>query len=368
MHDCLILGGGVIGLSLAWQLARDGSRVQVIDRAEFGQEASWAGAGILPPASAAAALHPYDQLRALSYDLHADWAARLLAETGIDNGFRRCGGIYLARTAGEAAALSAWAQTTAEEQIEVARLSPAMLAEIEPGLASQPGAYRTAFHLPGENQLRNPRHVKALYAACQQAGVEFTRGVEATGFQLSGSRVEAIETTAGPLAARSYCVTAGSWTQRLLGRLGIATGILPIRGQIVLFRAARPPITHVINEGSRYLVPRDDGYLLAGATEEEAGFDKRTTEEAIRDLVEFARSLVPLLGDVPIERTWAGLRPATLDGMPYLGPLPGLDNAFVAAGHFRSGIWLSPGTALVMSQLIRGQQPAIDLGPFRVGR
>jgi glycine oxidase len=137
---------------------------------------------------------------------------------------------------------------------------------------------------------------------------------------------------------------------------------------MVLFRCEQPPIRRVINEGSRYLIPRLDGYLLAGSTEEEVGFDKRTTDEAIADITAFARAIVPALATATIENTWAGFRPASFDSLPYLGRLPGLANAFVAAGHFRNGLFLSPATALVMSQLLRDEQPRIDLTPFRVGR
>jgi glycine oxidase len=137
---------------------------------------------------------------------------------------------------------------------------------------------------------------------------------------------------------------------------------------MLLYRCPLPPIRRIVNEGSRYIVPRDDGRVLVGSTEEEVGFDQHTTAEGLADLAGFARSLVPALADAPIERSWAGLRPAPLDGLPYLGPLPGLANAFVAAGHFRSGLFLSPATAVVMSQLLRGEAPSVDLAPFRVGR
>jgi glycine oxidase len=154
----------------------------------------------------------------------------------------------------------------------------------------------------------------------------------------------------------------------LLRQLGVTTGILPVRGQMVLFRGPTRPFQRVLNEGSRYLVPRDEGYVLAGSTEEEVGFDKRTTPEATHQLKEFACELVPLLRRFQVEQTWAGLRPGTLDGFPYLGKIPGLDNTYAAAGHFRSGLQLSTGTAVVLGQLIRGERPAVDLTPFRVGR
>jgi glycine oxidase len=397
MDDVLIIGGGVIGLSLAWDLATHGCSVRVIDQGEVGREASWAGAGVLPPGVMRADQHPHEQLRGLSYQLHAEWAERLKRVTGIDTGYRRCGGIYLARAPGEAAALAGWAAALREEGIEAVRLSARSLAEVEPGiqvpgerigitpsvLSTQYSVLSTgaegrshplisqAYLVPGEAQLRNPRHLKALVAACEQTGVKIIPHVAPSEFRIRENELTEVCTSTGSMRARQYCFTAGAWTGQLLARLGINTGILPIRGQIVLFRcksASGGPITHIINEGSRYLVPRDDGRTLAGSTEEEVGFDKRTTDEAISELTEFARGLVPALREADVERTWAGLRPGSYDGLPYLGRLPGLKNAYVAAGHFRTGLFLSPATAVVMSQLLRGEKPGIDLAPFRVGR
>jgi glycine oxidase len=193
-------------------------------------------------------------------------------------------------------------------------------------------------------------------------------GVTITEIGRSGQQIDSIVTTAGVLRAVRYCLCAGAWTYELLRRLGVATGILPVRGQMILFRGPAPPFRRVLNEGSRYLVPRDDGYVLAGSTEEEVGFDKRTTPEAIAELSQLAYELVPELRNFAVERTWAGLRPGTFDGFPYLGVVPGVENAVVAAGHFRSGLHLSTGTAVVLGQLIRGETPVIDLSPFRVGR
>ena len=372
MSDVLIIGGGVIGLSLSWDLARHGQSVRVIDRGEPGKEASWAGAGILPPASWKAALHPYDQLRALSSELHPEWAAALAQQTGIDTGYRRSGGIYLARTPGEAASLIAWAGAAAEEGVKIQRLNDRELEE-----SGVRGQVLAAYLLPQEAQLRNPRHLQALHIACQRIGVEVTAGAEALDFEIRDNRLAAVITSAGPITARQYCFTSGAWTGNLCARLGIPLGILPIRGQMVLFNTSDPAasrglaarvLTRIVTEGSRYLVPRDDGRTLVGSTEEEVGFDKSTTEEAIADLTSFARGLVPALENAAVEKTWAGLRPASFDGLPYLGSLPGLSNCFVASGHFRSGLFLSPATAVVMSELLRDEEPRIDLSPFRVLR
>lgn len=370
MVDVLIIGGGVIGLSLAWELARRGSRVQVVERGEPGREASWAGAGILPSASRASS-HPYQRLCALACDLHPQWGVQLRELTGIDTGYRRCGGWYLGRTYGERAALDAWANLAREEGMPIQPVPIEEMNVREPGLYLGHGngwKIQNVYLDPDEAQLRNPRHLQALVAACRLAGVDIVRQTEAQELVVKNGRIVELNSTRGAMRAGRYCFTAGAWTGKLLAALGTAVNVLPIRGQMVLFRCDQPPIRRIVNEGSRYLVPRDDGRLLAGSTEEEVGFDKRTTEEGIAELTAFARQLVPVLADAEIERTWAGLRPASLDGLPYMGRLPGLDNALVAAGHFRSGLYLSPAVAVVMSQLLRDEQPQIDLTPLGVLR
>jgi glycine oxidase len=150
--------------------------------------------------------------------------------------------------------------------------------------------------------------------------------------------------------------------------LGLNLQIQPVRGQIVLLRRRSPPIDCVVNEQLRYIVPRDDGRVLVGATVEHAGFDCRTTATGVAGLLQFGMSLVPALSEAVVEKTWAGLRPGTPDGAPYLDRIEGLANGFVAAGHYRSGLVLSPGTAVVMSQLMRGETPEIALKPFRADR
>lgn len=367
--DCLIVGGGAIGLSLAYELLEHGATVEVIDRGPIGREASWAGAGILPPANLATAIDPLDRLRALSHQLHREWAARLREETGIDTGYRECGGLYLARSIGEAAALHAFAEMLREIKIEIERLSLDEVIELEPALSDIAAIQlKAAYSLPGESQLCNPDHLRALKLACERRGAKIRSDGEATGFDFSNGSMTAVRTDVGVLHADQYCITSGAWTQRLLMGLGITTGIMPIRGQMVMFKCEKPPFRRVVNEGPRYLVPRDDGRVLVGSTEEEVGFDKRTTDEGVSELVSLARQLVPVLCDAPIENSWAGLRPGSFDGFPYIGRMPGLDNAYVAAGHYRSGLHMSPGTAVVLRQLMFGDEPEIDLTPFRVGR
>lgn len=372
MSECLIIGGGVVGLSLAYELAsttRDW-KVRVVDRQDVGREASWAGAGILPPANPRTAVHPLDQLRGLACELHQDWARRLRDETGIDTGYRRCGGLYLATTPGEAASLHGLAALLDEEQVACERLTGEQLARTEPALTElvRSGRVFAALRLPDEAQLRNPRHLRALRDACVRRGIEILTDVAVERFEVSRRRVTAAHTTRGALIADRYCVTAGAWSATVLASIGVSVGVVPIRGQMILYRGHRPLLTHVVNEGPRYLVPRDDGRLLAGSTEEEAGFDKRTTDEGLAGLHAFAARLVPALRDAQVENSWAGLRPGSYDGLPYLGAAPDCENLFVASGHFRSGLFLSPATAFVMAALMRDERPSIDLTPFRVSR
>jgi glycine oxidase len=366
MSDCLIVGGGVIGLSLAYELAGHGARVRVIDAGAPGREASWAGAGILPPA-AAESDDPLEQLTALSNRLHREWHDVLLAETGIDNGYRCSGAIYLARSRHDAESLAQFSRHAAASRIACERQSLDDLADVEPRLRPK-GNLAGAYRVPDECQIRNPRHLKALMAACVARGVEITHGAAAQDFEIRAQRVQAVRTNLGSIAADRVCVTVGAWTAALCEKLDAVATLKPIRGQIVLLTTPGPLVSHIINEGRRYLVPRADGRLLVGSTEEDVGFDRRTTAGAIAELLDFAVGLVPDLAGAAVERHWSGLRPATADGLPYLAQAPGLENAFVAAGHYRSGLQLSTGTAVVMSAWMRGEPPDISLAPFRLDR
>jgi glycine oxidase len=244
----------------------------------------------------------------------------------------------------------------------------AELCGCEPALAPIAAQLAAIYFLPGEAQVRNPHLLQALQAACEQAGVTLLPEHEALDVETVGGRLIGVRTPRGSIRGDRFCFTAGTWTQRLLAPLGVQTGILPIRGQMLLYRCRQRFFTRIINEGSRYIVPRDDGHVLVGSTEEEVGFDSRTTPEMLAELRQFAESLLPELTRGELIRSWAGLRPGSFDGFPYLGRLPTWDNAFIAAGHFRSGLYLSPATAVTMAAVMCDEPPPIDLSPFRVGR
>lgn len=362
--DILIIGGGVIGLSTAYFLARDGVQVEVIDKGDFGQEASWAGAGILPPGNPAQAKSAYDQLRAHSSALFPALSAELRERTGIDNGYLRCGGIELLEESAELIE-QAWR----EEGIAFERLDAAACRRLEPALLSGPTPeFGRIVHLPDLAQVRNPRHLRALLAGCKSLGVRIRPGCPVHGFDLEGDHVCAVRTSAGLLEAGRYLLATGAWTDSLLDDLGWHPGIQPVRGQIALLNSGASLFRRVVMLGPRYLVPRTDGRVLVGSTEEDAGFDKRTTAAAVAGLIDFAVSLVPALADATLERSWAGLRPGSPDGLPFIGPVPGFDNLVIAAGHFRAGIQLSPATALALSEHFLGKPLTVPLDAFRLDR
>ena len=370
MVDCLIIGGGVIGLSLAYEMARQGQEVRILERNEPGQEASWAGAGILSTANFDTATDPYERLRGLSVQLHSCWAEQLREETGIDNGYHCCGGIRVARSEEEHANLQEAFHWYSQHKIPARELTPQELLEVEPKLALpvHQNKILSALHLPLESQLRNPRHLKALIAACLKRGVEISSGTVVEDFEIRHGRVEAVKSATSTIKAKNVCITSGAWSRPLLERIGVSLGLKPIRGQMVLFKAPKRFFQPVISEGPRYIVPRDDGRILAGSTEEDVGYVKQNTASGITGLTRFALGLVEDLAQVPVERTWSGLRPGSLDGKPFLGRVADLENAFLATGHFRSGLFLSTGTAVVLQQLISGEQPEIDLTPFQMDR
>lgn len=357
--EVLVVGGGVIGLTTAYFLAREGRSVEVVDQADLGREASWAGAGILPPGEPERARTPFDKLLALGSALFPRLSEELHDRTGIDNGYQRCGSWEF--LGADDPALVAWRQ----QEIPFEAVGEVQRSQREPNLSLSLGP---AYYLPATAQVRNPRHLKALAAASESLGLRFRIGCPVHGLEQNRGVVTALRTAVGRLSAAQYVLATGAWTNPLLEQIGWRLRIRPVRGQIALLNPGMPLIRSIVIQGKQYLVPRADGRVLAGSTEEDVGFDKRTTASAIADLLAFACRMVPRLASAQVERCWAGLRPMSPDGMPFLGPVPGLENLYVAAGHGRAGIQLSPATAEVMTQLLGKEQPSVPLEPFRLDR
>jgi glycine oxidase len=374
MDDVIVIGGGVIGLSVALELAGQGAAVTVLEQGDFGREASWAGAGILPPGNLDAAIAPEARLRALSHSLWPDWAEALSAETGIETGYTRCGGLELrSGTEENLDDLSTEIEWWRGQGVRVEEPDSDAIKELEPLVSPEIVA---AYRLPELGQVRNPRLLKALLAGCASRGVRLRAGTPVIGLEEQGEaspedrgrRIDALRTHSGSVQAGRYLVTGGAWSRGLLTSVGVDVAINPVRGQMVLLSQSPRMFSHILQTGSRYIVPRDDGRILIGSTEEHVGFFKANTASAVSELLAFGTSRVPALAHARFERCWSGLRPGSGDGLPYLGRVAGFDNLFVASGHFRSGLQMSPGTARLTRQALLDQETDIPLEPFQSDR
>ena len=366
MEDVIVVGGGVIGLSITVELAGGGEvAVAVVEQGDFGREASWAGAGILPRRESRGRPHARGSTARISHFVWPDWAESLEAKTGIDPGYTRCGGLEL-RFVAKDDALSDEIRTWRMEQVRIEELSPEEARQLEPRLSPEVAA---VYHLPDLGQVRNPRLVRALVAACAERGVRMLPGMPVIGFDERAGRIAGLRTPTDVLRAGRYCVAGGAWSPRpLLDSLGVRIAVEPVRGQIVLVSHVPRLFSHVLQLGPRYVVPRADGRILIGATEEHVGFVKSNTASAVSGLLAFAAGLVPALAEARFERAWSGLRPGSADGLPYLGRVGSYENLFIAAGHFRSGLQMSPGTARLLRQSLLDQETELSLEPFSCDR
>ncbi|MEI6256469.1 MAG: FAD-dependent oxidoreductase [Planctomycetota bacterium] len=375
--DCCIIGGGIIGLSIARELAGRGLSVRVLARDASRDTASWAAAGIFPPVAASATASPNDRLTFWSDQLHRNWSAELRAETGIDNELGACGGLHLAGDERGIDRLRKAALLWHAKGIACDSLSGPDVAEREPALRGAVEADRIVggFLLPEETRIRPPRHLEALVQSCRLRGVEITSGAEVREIEIRHGRIERLicsgglgATTLDTIQADRYCLAAGAWSGRLLESLGLRIETRPIRGQIALLRLPTQLLTRVVNMGLEYFVPRTDGRLLVGSTIEDAGFAPTTTPAAIERLLGFAHQFLGPLPEAVVEQSWAGLRPGSVDGLPFIGAVPDCSNAFVATGHFRAGLHQSTGTAVLVADLMTGRPPALDPAPFAADR
>jgi glycine oxidase len=341
--DVIVIGGGIIGLSLSIELRRKGSSVLVIERGEPGREASHAAGGMLVDCEleTSPALQP---VAIASARMYPEFAHELEVESGTKVDLRDQGTIlFLPAEHATPSAFSA--------------LTPAQLTELEPALSA---GKDPAFFL--QERSVDPRALTAAaLKTAKNRGVDFSSGDSVTAVNLSDGHVTGVTTNKTSFLASKVVNCAGAWS----GQVGPgAFPTRPVKGQILcLVMPSRMLLKHVVRSPQVYLIPRSDGRLLVGATVEEAGFDKRTDASTVQRLHQAAIALVPKLVDAQTHEAWAGLRPGTPDALPILGATetPGY---YVATGHFRDGILLAPITAQVMADVITGTQCNYDLSPF----
>jgi len=349
----VIAGGGIVGVSLARELRRQGASVLIVERGQPGREASYAAAGMLAwcDPMLPAALRP---LAKASAGMYPEFARQVEDESGVRVDLRTQGTIAYFQQAAQAETTSyVFTESRPVAGYEVARLEPRLVYSGE-----------VAYWTP-EGSVDPRALITASIAAAKHRGVDMASGSPVAEVEVQGGRAVALKTAKTRYAAKAVVNCCGAWAGEV-GPLPFPTR--PIKGQMLsVVSGQHGLVNHVIRAPEVYIVPRSDGRILIGSTLEDAGFDKRVETKTIQNLHQAALGLIPDLGEARIQETWAGLRPATPDGMPILGATV-LPDYFVATGHYRDGILLAPVTGLVLSQVLRGAPPDFDLSPFSPAR
>ncbi len=354
MHDVIIVGGGVIGLSVARELALQGRSVLVLDRGNPRDATSWAAAGMLAPQSEADTPSPFFDLCLASARLYGDWANRLHEESGIDPEYADSGLIVLASNDDALCRLRRAMEWQKAAGLAAELLTPEETLKMESRLTLPIAG---ALFLPHECHVTPRQVLDALRGACAAKGVETRTGVRVLEVSSAGGRVTGVKTSTGHIEAERVVVASGVHTPEIDGLLP-RIPVAPRKGQILSLATGAPAFERMIRWDHAYLVQRRNGELIVGATNEDAGFDRSLTPAGIGGLLERAQRLSSALGELPIRDLWTGLRPATPDGLPVMGKAA-LDGLIYATGHYRNGILLAPVTALCVASLIVSRSPSL---------
>lgn len=358
--DIGIVGGGIIGLLTARELANAGASVIVLEAGDCGRESSWAGGGIVSPLYPWRYAEPVTALASAAQMVYPVLCEQLHQRTGIDPEWQRSG-LLLLDVADQNEALAWSLQRGRHGQA----LTGAAIAADQPDLHEH---VLQAICFPDVAQVRNPRLMQALRADLLQMGVEIRERTPVSGWleQRGNQRIVAAQTAAGPVPAGQFVICSGAWSTALLTPLAVELPVQPVRGQMLMFAAHRHRLQRIVLRDGRYLIPRRDGRILCGSTLEHVGFDKRTTEPARESLWQSALTIMPSLREVPIELQWAGLRPGSPRGIPVIGRVPSRDNLWVNAGHFRNGIVLAPASARLLADQLLDRASAIAIEPYQL--
>ncbi|MGE7959877.1 glycine oxidase ThiO [Pseudomonas sp. NPDC089530] len=356
-QQVVIVGGGVIGLLTAFNLASAGQRVVLLERSNVGQESSWAGGGIVSP------LYPWRYSPAVtalahwSQDFYPQLAEHLFASTGVDPEVHTTG-LYWLDLDDEAEAL-AWAR---REQRPLSAVDISVAHDAVPVLG---GGFSRAIYMADVANVRNPRLVKSLRAALTALPtVTIHEQCQVSGFIREGERILGVRTAQGEIRGDQVVLAAGAWSGELLQSLGLALPVEPVKGQMILYKCASDFLSCMVLAKGRYAIPRRDGHILIGSTLEHEGFDKTPTASALEGLKASAVELIPALAQAEVVGHWAGLRPGSPEGIPYIGPVPGLAGLWLNCGHYRNGLVLAPASCQLFADLMLGREPIIDPTPY----
>ena len=354
----IVVGGGVIGLLSALVLAQAGCEVCILEKNAGALESSWAGGGIVSP------MYPWrysPAVTALAQIAQAEYpnlSQQLQSMTGIDIELNTCGMLMLEAEDHRDAIV--WGQ---QYQQPIMSLSAEEISQLSPLLAN----FKTGIWLPQIANVRNPRLLSALMQAVAQMGVRYVNHTEIAYWHQKDERITAVESSTGEkYSADAFVITAGAWTGQILASVAIRMPVKPIKGQMILYKLPAQILKQIVLHQGHYLIPRQDGHLLCGSTVEDTGFDKQTTDNALILLRKSAERIMPLLSQYQPIKHWAGLRPASPNGIPYIGRVPQFNNLWVNAGQFRNGLVLAPASAKLLADLMLDRSPCVNPEPYQI--
>ncbi|KHF24540.1 glycine oxidase ThiO [Solemya velum gill symbiont] len=343
----LITGGGIIGMMTALMLRQQGADVTLIDRQLAGRESTWAGGGIVSP------LYPWrypesvTRLASRSQALYPELTDYLLETSGIDPEYLISGMLTIAPDEEQDAL-----QWATKNHKQLSRIPKDEISELEPEFAPDT---ESAIWMPDVAQVRNPRIAKSMRETIIRLGVELLEEHELHGLVTDSGKVTGVETSKGILHADNIILCTGAWTAQLVSLFSDLIPVIePVRGQMILFKTAPDLIKHITLWEDRYAIPRKDGRILFGSTVEYSGFIKQTTEDAEAELYDVVTNRYPILKEYEVELQWAGLRPGSPSGVPYIARHPEYENLYINAGHFRNGVVLAPASCELMLKLLAG--------------
>lgn len=360
MSDILIIGGGIIGMLTARELSLAGMKVTIVEQGKAGQESSWAGGGIISP------LYPWrysDSVSALAQwgqAFYPELIEEIYSETGLDAELIQNG---LLMIDDDRAAASAWAK---KWQADLQLIDNKEVYGLEPELSSSLLQANNAIWMPNVRQVRNPRLVKAVRKYLENKGVSFVEETEVTGIISNSNKIQGVTTSKGNILADKVMLSAGAWSSKLLKNKDIS--VSPVKGQMILFETEPDTIKRITLSKDRYVIPRKDGRVLVGSTLEHTGFDKTTTAAAREELMDEAFRIAPCLKEAKVEHHWAGLRPGSKDGIPYICSIPETEGLYLNAGHFRNGVVLGPASARLGADIILNREAILDSTPYQLDR
>jgi len=358
-YDAIIAGGGLIGCAIALELARHDLRVAIFDSQQPGREASWASAGILSPAPENPGMISMVPIGKASLALYPDFIAQLEKLTGMATGYRAKGTIEAIFSSHAREELSTIVALHRGLGLQAEAISAKEAREVEPALSEEVAA---AVLRPNEASVDNRLLSKALLAAAKLSGVEIHAGRAVQTIWRDGVICHGAIVGGQKIPARHTIIAAGCFSSQIAGVENLAP-VRPAKGQMVSLRCDNTKIERVLWSERIYLVPRNDGRILAGATVEHVGYNKTVTAGGVRANLDAAIELAPVLATAHIEETWAGLRPDTPDHLPILGPTD-IEGLLIATGHYRSGVLLAPITAKLVGEWIAGKTTSVDCDRF----